>query len=145
MSMGRSWKSFIRTLIGAERGSQLLEFILIFPLVWLLIVFAFDQFSIMYNKQKALAAAYEAGRIAAVQPNFGLAAYYAKERGEAELKQGIGITDKEIRLRIKEGGWKRGNHIQAEAKATFPLLATGRRYEVSESYYMMIENAEASK
>lgn len=77
----------LHTLIHDERGSQLLEFILVFPLVWLLIVFSFDQFSILYNKQKALAAAYEAGRIAAVQPNYGLAAYYAKERGKQSSKR----------------------------------------------------------
>ncbi|TGV21994.1 pilus assembly protein, partial [Mesorhizobium sp. M00.F.Ca.ET.186.01.1.1] len=32
-----------------EQGSQLIEFVLIFPLVWLLIVFSFDQFTILYN------------------------------------------------------------------------------------------------
>lgn len=143
--MRRGWRRITRAILHEERGSQLLEFILVFPLVWLLIVFAFDQFSIMYNKQKALAAAYEAGRIAAVQPNYGLAAYHAQERGEAELSQGIGITDGVIRLRIQGGGWKKGNHVQAEAKITFTLLATGTPYEVTESYHMMIENAEARK
>lgn len=135
----------LHTLIHDERGSQLLEFILVFPLVWLLIVFSFDQFSILYNKQKALAAAYEAGRIAAVQPNYGLAAYYAKERGEAELKEGVGVAAHDIQLKIRGGGWKKGNHISAIASMTFYLLATGKKYELTESYSMMIENAEDKK
>lgn len=141
----RSWKRLVDHAIRDERGSQLLEFIFVFPLVWLLIVFAFDQFSILYNKQKALAAAYEAGRIAAVQPNYGLASYYAKERGGSELEQGIGLTDSSVQLFIRGGGWQKGNHVQAEAKMSFTLLATGKPYEVTESYTMMIENAEAKK
>ncbi|GEB35336.1 MULTISPECIES: TadE/TadG family type IV pilus assembly protein [Brevibacillus] len=128
-----------------EQGSQLIEFVLIFPLVWLLIVFSFDQFTILYNRQKALAAAYEAGRIAAVQPNFGLAKYHARERGTAELDQGMEVADKEVVLELDEGGWKKGNHFKSEAKITFRLLATGALYELSESYHMMIENAEDKK
>jgi len=123
----------------------MLEFILVFPLVWLLIVFAFDQFSILYNKQKALAAAYEAGRIAAVQPNYGLAAYYARERGEAELREGVGVADHGVRLELTDGGWKKGSHLRAEASLSFTLLASGQKYELTESYYMMIENAEEKK
>lgn len=143
--MKKGFREGIRSLWKDERGSQLIEFILVFPLVWLLIVFAFDQFSIMYNKQKALAAAYEAGRIAAVQPNYGLAAYYAEERGKAELRQAIGSTDSKIRLLLREGSWSKGNHVQTEATLTFKLLATGTRYQVTESYFMMIENAEERK
>lgn len=143
--MRQKWHRKVRTFIQDERGSQVLEFILVFPLVWLLIVFAFDQFSILYNKQKALAAAYEAGRIAAVQPNFGLASYYAKERGEAELREGVGVADHDIQIRIKGGGWKKGNHIQANATMAFYLLASGEKVELTESYYMMIENAEEKK
>lgn len=143
--MKKNLRQRLHTLIHDERGSQLLEFILVFPLVWLLIVFSFDQFSILYNKQKALAAAYEAGRIAAVQPNYGLAAYYARERGEAELKEGVGVADHDIQLKIRGGGWKKGNHISAIASMTFNLLATGKKYELTESYSMMIENAEDKK
>jgi len=135
----------IRFLWREERGSQLIEFILVFPLVWLLIIFAFDQFSIMYNKQKALAAAYEAGRIAAVQPNYGLAAYYAEERGKAELREAIGSTDSKIRLMLREGSWSKGKHVETEATLSFTLLATGTRYQVKEHYFMMIENAEERK
>ena len=138
-------RRFAKAIVYDERGSQILEFILVFPLVWLLIMFSFDQFSILYNKQKAMAAAYEAGRIAAVQPNYGLAAYYAKERGEAELSQGIGVTDGTVRLQLEGRGWKKGNHLRAEATVSFQLLATGKPYEITESYYMMIENAEAKK
>jgi len=138
-------RRFAKAIVYDERGSQILEFILVFPLVWLLIMFSFDQFSILYNKQKAMAAAYEAGRIAAVQPNYGLAAYYAKERGEAELSQGIGVTDGVVRLQLEGRGWKKGNHLRAEATVSFQLLATGKPYEITESYYMMIENAEAKK
>lgn len=136
---------FVKALVHDERGSQILEFILIFPLVWLLIMFSFDQFSILYNKQKAMAAAYEAGRIAAVQPNYGLASYHATVRGEAELSQGIGVTDGTVRLQLEGRGWKKGNHLRAEATVSFQLLATGKPYEITESYYMMIENAEAKK
>ena len=138
-------RRFAKAIVYDERGSQILEFILVFPLVWLLIMFSFDQFSILYNKQKAMAAAYEAGRIAAVQPNYGLAAYHAKERGEAELSQGIGVTDGTVRLQLEGRGWKKGNHLRAEATVSFQLLATGKPYEITESYYMMIENAEAKK
>ena len=132
----------VRMVLASERGSQTLEFILVFPLVWILFLFSFDQFSILYNKQKTLAAAYEAGRIAAVQPNFGLASYHARERGEAELREGLGIADQEVRLHLKGGGWRKGNHIVAEASMSFYLLATGEKVNLTESYYMMIENAE---
>lgn len=135
----------VRARISDERGSQIIEFILVFPLVWMLIVFSFDQFSMMYNKQKALAAAYEAGRIAAVQPNFGLAKYHARERGAAELAQGIGILDQDIQLELDGNGWRKGSHVKAEATVSFRLLATGELYEISESYYMMVENAEDKK
>lgn len=120
----------------------MLEFILVFPLVWLLIVFSFDQFCILYNKQRALAAAYAAGRIAAVQPNYGLAAYHAKERGEAEMREGVGVADQSIRIEMKGRGWKKGNHFLSEATLSFYLLATGEKVELTESYYMMIENAK---
>ncbi|MFP3393218.1 TadE/TadG family type IV pilus assembly protein [Brevibacillus sp. SIMBA_040] len=143
--MKKKIRRFIQAVVHDERGSQILEFILVFPLVWLLIMFSFDQFSILYNKQKAMAAAYEAGRIAAVQPNYGLAAYHATERGETELSQGIGVTDGEIRLQLEGRGWKKGNHLRADATVSFRLLATGKPYEITESYYMMIENAEAKK
>lgn len=132
----------MRALWKEEEGSQLIEFILVFPLVWLLIVFSFDQFSILYNKQKALAAAYEAGRIAAVQPNYGLASYYAQERGKAELKQAIGLTEGSVQLYLREGSWRKGNHVQTEAALSFTLLGTGSSYQITESYFMMIENAE---
>ncbi|QRG67839.1 TadE/TadG family type IV pilus assembly protein [Brevibacillus choshinensis] len=140
--MRRRLRQIIAIFIHEERGSQMLEFILVFPLVWLLIVFSFDQFSILYNKQKALAAAYAAGRIAAVQPNYGLAVYHARERGEAELRDGVGVADQAIRIEIKGGGWKKGNHILSEATLSFYLLASGEKVELTESYYMMIENAE---
>lgn len=125
-----------------ERGSQLLEFILTFPLVWVVIVFAFDQFTILYNRQKALSAAYEAGRIAAVQPTYGLARFHAKERGEKELEQAISATDGEVRITVKGGKWKKGNHVQTEATVSFRLLASRAPFEVTETYHMMIENAE---
>ncbi|GED72918.1 hypothetical protein BRE01_66200 [Brevibacillus reuszeri] len=143
--MKKNIRRFLQAVIHDERGSQILEFILVFPLVWLLIMFSFDQFSILYNKQKAMAAAYEAGRIAAVQPNFGLATYHAAERGEVELSQGIGVTNGEVRLQLEGRGWKKGNHLRADATVSFRLLATGKPYEITESYYMMIENAEAKK
>ncbi|GAA4721522.1 TadE/TadG family type IV pilus assembly protein [Brevibacillus fulvus] len=127
-------------LLKDQRGSQLVEFILTFPLVWMLIVFTFDQFTILYNKQKALSAAYEAGRIASVQPNYGLAQYYASSRGEEELSQAIGITDSDIRIK-PVGSWQKGNHFKAVASIRFRLLATGQPYELMESYQMMIENA----
>ncbi|EJL39964.1 hypothetical protein BAG01nite_45870 [Brevibacillus agri] len=138
-------KTMLRRWLRDEQGSQLIEFVLIFPLVWLLIVFSFDQFTILYNRQKALAAAYEAGRIAAVQPNFGLAKYHARERGMAELDQGMEVAERDIVLELDGGGWKKGNHFKAEAKVSFRLLATGAVYELSESYYMMVENAEDKK
>ncbi|MDF2682769.1 MAG: pilus assembly protein TadE [Brevibacillus sp.] len=143
--MKQKWGRIITAFIRDEKGSQMLEFILVFPLVWLLLVFSFDQFSILYNKQKALAAAYEAGRIAAVQPNYGLAVYHAKERGEAELREGVGVADQAIQIQIKGGGWKKGNHILSEATMSFYLLASGEKVELTESYYMMIENAEDKK
>ncbi|WP_312117732.1 TadE/TadG family type IV pilus assembly protein [Brevibacillus reuszeri] len=143
--MKKNIRRFLQAVIHDERGSQILEFILVFPLVWLLIMFSFDQFSILYNKQKAMAAAYEAGRIAAVQPNFGLATYHAAERGEAELSQGIGVTNGKVRLQLEGKGWEKGNHLRADATVSFRLLATGKPYEITESYYMMIENAEAKK
>ncbi|MFY0545779.1 TadE/TadG family type IV pilus assembly protein [Brevibacillus sp. H7] len=125
-----------------ERGSQLIEFIFTFPLVWVLLVFAFDQFTILYNRQKALAAAFEAGRIAAVQPTYGLARYHGKERGEKELEQAIAATDGEVRIFVKGGKWKKGNHLQTEATVSFRLLASRQPMEVTETYHMMIENAE---
>lgn len=139
------WRGKIRAFFLDERGSQMLEFVLVTPLVWLLIVFAFDQFSILYNKQKTLAAAYEAGRIAAVQPNYGLARYHATERGEEELKAGLGVADHDVRIELADGRWKKGNHLRAEATLSFYLLASGQKYELTESYFMMIENAEEKK
>ncbi|MBW5471659.1 pilus assembly protein [Brevibacillus formosus] len=136
--MGRT----IRARVKDERGSQMIEFILVFPLVWILIVFSFDQFSMMYNKQKALAAAYEAGRIAAVQPNFGLAKFHAKQRGTSELAQGIGVLHKDVQLELDGNGWRKGSHVKAEATVSFRLLATGELFEITESYHMMVENAE---
>ncbi|MBE5394485.1 TadE/TadG family type IV pilus assembly protein [Brevibacillus borstelensis] len=135
--MKRNWFGLIRN----ERGTQILELILALPLLWFVFIFSFDQFSILYNRQKVLAAAYEAGRIAAVQPNFGLANYHAAEMGQAELKQGIGMTDSQVRLYV-QGGWKKGNHFEAEATMKFHLLATGKPFELKESYHLMIENAE---
>ncbi|QQE74605.1 pilus assembly protein [Brevibacillus composti] len=134
--MRRKWLVCIRD----ERGSQILELILVLPLLWLLFIFSFDQFSILYNRQKVLAAAYEAGRIAAVQPNYGLAEYHAIRMGEAELQQGIGMTQSGIRLYV-HGGWKKGNHFEAEATMQFKRLASGAPYELKESYHLMIENA----
>jgi len=137
---GEKW----RRLIQDERGSQIIEFILVFPLIWLLVMFSFDQFCIMYNRQKALAAAYEAGRIAAVQPNFGLAEFYANLRGKEELRQAIGVAKSRIRLDL-QGSWKKGNHVQSEVNISFPLLTTGKQYEITERYFVMIENAEEKK
>ncbi|WP_126424719.1 TadE/TadG family type IV pilus assembly protein [Brevibacillus marinus] len=133
----------ISRLMRSQRGSQLIEFILVMPLLWLLVLFAVDQFALLYNRQKALAAAYEAGRIACLQPNFGLASYHARQRGLAELADTIGVEDREIRL-IPEGRWRKGNHVEAVAILTFRLPASGEEQRVVESYYMMIENAEGS-
>ena len=138
--LGEKWKH----LIQDERGSQIIEFIMVFPLIWLLVMFSFDQFCIMYNRQKALAAAYEAGRIAAVQPNYGLAEFYAKQRGKEELRQAIGVSNSSIRL-DPQGSWKKGNHVESEASISFTLLTTGKRYEITERYFVMIENAEEKK
>jgi hypothetical protein len=136
---------WMNRLLREERGSQLLEFIFTFPLVWMLIVFSFDQFTILYNKQKALSAAYEAGRIASVQPTFHLARYHAKARGEEELEGGIGVIGADVYISMREGRWRKGNHIQSEATISFRLLASGAPYELTESYSMMIENAEDGK
>jgi hypothetical protein len=138
----RDWFS---RLWREERGSQLLEFIFTFPLVWMLIVFSFDQFTILYNKQKALSAAYEAGRIAAVQPTFSLARYHAEKRGEEELEGGIGVIGAHVHIFLKEGRWRKGNHIESVATISFRLLASGEPLELTESYFMMIENAEDGK
>ncbi len=131
---------WLRRIRAEETGSQLLEFMLTFPLVWVLFVFSADQFSIFYNKQKALAAAYEAGRIACLQPNYGLARYHGRLRGLEELEQAIAARDKEVEI-LPEGRWKKGNHLLTQATVRFDLLASGQPYEVTESYYMMIENA----
>jgi len=127
-----------------ERGTQLLEFILTFPLVWALLVFSFDQFTILYNRQQALAAAYEAGRIAAVQPTYSLARFHGKLQGEKTLEQAMSATGGEVRV-ILEGKWKKGNHVQTEASVSFRLLASGAPVEVTETYHMMIENAEETE
>jgi Flp pilus assembly protein TadG len=131
----------LQKLFREEKGSQLLEFILTFPLVWILIVFAFDQFTILYNKQRVLAAAYEAGRIAAVQPNYGLAQYHGYKQGTKELEQGISVSDYDVQI-IPTGTWKKGRHFKSQATVNFRLIASGERYELTESYQMMIENAE---
>lgn len=127
-----------------EKGSQLLEFVLLSPLLWLLFLFAFDQFTIMFNKQKALEAAYEAGRIASVQPNAGLARYHGKERGQDTVRDAIGVESSDITLEA-DGGWHKGNHLKAKVHIRFHLLASGELYELEESYAMMIENAEDNR
>ncbi|UFJ40583.1 pilus assembly protein [Brevibacillus humidisoli] len=127
-------------LLRSERGSQLLEFIFVMPLLWFLFLFAVDQFSLLYNRQKVLAAAYEAGRIACLQPNFGLARYHAEQRGLAELDDTIGAEQAEIRI-VPEGRWRKGNHIKAVAILTFKQPASGGEQRIVESYHMMIENA----
>lgn len=128
-------------VLKQEKGSQLLEFVLISPLLWILFLFAFDQFTIMFNRQKALEAAYEAGRIAAVMPNAGLAKYHGKKRGEESLQEAIAVESSEITFETS-GGWSKGNHMKAKAFIRFHLLASGEPFEVEESYAMMIENAE---
>ncbi|WP_232699066.1 TadE/TadG family type IV pilus assembly protein [Brevibacillus daliensis] len=137
MSKRRPYLSYVRN----QRGSQIIEYILVFPLIWFLFVFGCDQFSIMYQKQKALAAAYQAGRFASVQPNFGLAQYIAKKQAKKELKKALYYYEQGIELRVG-GSWSKGNHLETEVTLTFPLLASGTTYTVAESYYMMIENAE---
>jgi hypothetical protein len=128
-----------------EKGSQLLEFILTFPLVWILLVFAFDQFTILYNKQRVLAAAYEAGRIAAVQPNYGLAKHHGYAQGAEELEQGINVSHYDVRIIPNGRRWKKGGHFESRATISFRLIASGKWYELTESYHMMIENAEEKK
>ncbi len=128
-------------ILKCENGSQLLEFVLVSPLVWLLFLFAADQFTIMYNKQKALSAAYEAGRIACVQPNAGLARYHGGERGMEELAEAIGMDNREVKIQ-PQGRWEKGNHVKATAIVRFWLIASGEPYTVEEEYSMMIENAE---
>lgn len=134
-------KRQLRLFWRDERGSQLLEFILVTPLIWMLFIFCFDQFTIMYNKQKLLAAAYEAGRIASVQPNTGLAQYHAASQGLKELDQAIGKKAARIDI-FPQGRWRKGNHIEAKATLQFRLIASKDTVQHSASYYMMIENAE---
>jgi hypothetical protein len=128
-------------LLREEKGSQLLEFIFLFPLFWVLLVFGFDQFTLFYNRQKALAAAYEAGRIACVQPNYGLARYHAERLGLAELKQAIGFETGEVEV-VTGGKWRKGNHIESRVSLRFRLFSSREPYEIKESYTMMIENGE---
>ncbi|MCR8980957.1 TadE/TadG family type IV pilus assembly protein [Brevibacillus laterosporus] len=130
------WFRYVRN----QRGSQIIEYVLVFPLLWFLFIYGCDQFSIMYQKQKALAASYEAGRFACVQPNYGLATYMAKKYAEKELEQALYFEHKQIEL-IVRGGWSQGNHVEAKVRITFPLLGSGKSYTVEESYLMMIENA----
>ncbi len=131
----------LKRLVKEEKGSQLVEFILVFPFIWILLMFCMDQFTMMYNKQKALAAAYEAGRIAAVQPNYGLAKYHAKQRGGKELEQAMGVTESDVLIRL-EKRWGKGEHLEAIATLSFTLPATGEQMTLKESYFMMIENSE---
>ncbi|WP_139492558.1 TadE/TadG family type IV pilus assembly protein [Brevibacillus dissolubilis] len=132
--------SILKRFWREERGSQTIEFVLVFPILWFLFAFSVDQFTILYNKQKALAAAYEAGRFAATQPNFGLAKYYARLKGEKELEQAIGLQRSDIEL-LPDGRWRKGNHVESRVTVTFPSLATGEVHSLRESYFMMIENA----
>ncbi|MGO0058583.1 TadE/TadG family type IV pilus assembly protein [Brevibacillus fluminis] len=124
-----------------ETGSQLVEFVLVFPLIWVLLIFAMDQFTIMYNKQVALAAAFEAGRTASLQPNAGLARYYAGLRADDELEQAIGLKSSDVEV-IVNRRWRKGEHLEARVSMTFSLLASNRPYQIDESYFMMVENAE---
>ncbi|MGE5702085.1 MAG: TadE/TadG family type IV pilus assembly protein [Clostridia bacterium] len=130
----------IRRLLKEEKGSQLIEFVLVFPLIWVLLVFTMDFFTIMYNKQIAMAAAFEAGRIASVQPNFGLARYYAESRAEDELDQAIGLDSKFVQL-VPGRYWRKGEHIEARISIRVNLLASQKPYEINESYFVMVENA----
>jgi hypothetical protein len=131
-------------LVKQQQGTQLLEFILVFPLVWALFIFGMDQFCILYNRQKALAAAYEAGRIACVQPNYGLAKYHGEQMALRELEMAIALREAQVSIQPK-GRWEKGNFIQAEVTVTFDLFGSGRSQRVSESYQMVIENAEGEK
>lgn len=124
-----------------ERGSQLVEFVLVFPLIWILLIFALDQFTIIYNKQVALAAAFEAGRTASLQPNAGLAKYYAGLRANDEFEQAIGLGTSDVEVIVNKR-WRKGEHLEARVSMTFSLLASRSPYHISESYYMMVENAE---
>lgn len=135
------WKKQFQLFRRDERGSQLLEFVLVTPLIWMLFIFCFDQFTIMYNKQKLLAAAYEAGRIACIQPNTGLAQYHGEKQGMKELEEAIGLKDARVDI-LPQGRWRKGNHIEAKATAKFKLIATRDTVQQTASYYMMIENAE---
>lgn len=123
-----------------ERGSQLVEFVLVFPLIWILFVFALDQFAVIYNKQVALSAAFEAGRMASLQPNAGLAKYYAGLRAKDELDQAIGLESSDVKV-IVNNRWKKGEHFEARVSMTFNLLASRSPYQINESYFMMVENA----
>lgn len=128
-------------MLSNERGSQLLEFILMMPLLLALITFVFDQFTILYNKQRALSAAYKAGRIAAVQPDYGLAEFHGEAKGLEELEQGIALEKATVSI-SDPGVWARGKHFEARARITFRLLWSDEPYELRESYFMMIENGE---
>jgi len=128
-------------LLKEERGTQIVEFILVFPLLWFLFVFSIDQFTIVYNKQKALGAAYEAGRFSCIQPTYKLAKYYANLHGFKELKQALAVEESKVELLVKKK-WRKGDHVESRVTISFPLLASGELFTVSESYTMMIENAE---
>ncbi len=131
----------IRKIMREERRSQLLEFILTMPLLLALISFVFDQFTILYNKQRALSAAYSAGRIAAVQPNSGLAEYHGEQRGLRELEDCIGLEEANISI-FSPKQWARGKHFETRASISFRLLWSNEPHELRESYYMMIENGD---
>lgn len=131
----------MRKILREERGSQILEFILTMPLLLALVTFVFDQFTILYNKQRALSAAYKAGRIAAVQPNYGLAEYLGENRGMEELAEAIGMEKASVSI-SSPNVWAKGKHFEARAKISFRLLWSNEPYELRESYYMMVENGE---
>lgn len=130
----------VRQIWNDQRGSQLVEYVLVFPLIWMLLVFAVDTFTILYNKQVVLAAAFEAGRIASVQPKIGLARYHAEERASDGLKQAIGLTSSSVKIVIPKR-WHKGEHLEARVSVTFSLLGSRSPYELTESYFMMVENA----
>ncbi len=132
-------KGRITEILKNEQGTQIVEFILIFPLIWFLFIFGVDQFTIIFNKQKVLAAAYEAGRFACIQPTYKLARYYAEKHAMEELGQALSVEESDVEL-IVERRWEKGDHVEARVTASFPLLATGGMYTIQESYTMMIES-----
>ncbi len=139
----------IRKKVENKKGQQLVELIVILPIIILCIGIIITSGQLIFAKMACQLAAFEGARRAVVISNYTTAKNTAITRSKELMKTAIGVNQSSIKTNFgaSSASWKKPNiltySVSADVKTLFPVIGPGFKFQdtttVTGSIALMIE------